>query len=146
MAKSLADYDSVQVFTVAPNDIVVHARIVEGHATSIAGSLSNIVTTLQDLNLGWAGKTAEEANDFGNRWTAVGKELFGTHDHPEDGALNIVVDGMYIVAALFAGAEQGLKDFFNHMLTAVMAPGGGGDAGHPASITDVTVTAVTETW
>ncbi|MFB9835735.1 hypothetical protein [Actinoallomurus acaciae] len=146
MAESLADYDSVQTFIVSPRDILVHARNIEAYSQSIADSLGTIVDTLQGLNLGWAGKTAEEANDFGDRWTAVAKELFGTHDHPEKGALNIVLDGVYIVASLFAGAEQGLKDFFTNMTTALADTSGGGDSGHPDSITDPTVTAVTETW
>ncbi|MDN3357277.1 hypothetical protein [Actinomadura sp. DC4] len=145
MPDSLADYDSVQTFIVSPRDILVHARNIESDSQVIADSLGVIVDALQSLNLGWAGKTAQEANDFGDRWTAVAKELFGTDDHPEDGALNIVLDGVYIVASLFAGAEQGLKDFFTDMTTA-LAGDGGGDSGHPASITDVTTTAVTETW
>jgi hypothetical protein len=144
MAESLADYDSVQVFLVSPNDILAHARNIEADSKSIATSLGTIADTLGELNLGWAGKTAEEAKDFGNRWTAVGKELFGTDDHPENGALNIVVDGVYIVASLFAGSEQALKDFFTNMTTALAEPGGG-DSGH-TSITDVTTTAITETW
>jgi hypothetical protein len=145
MAESLADYDSVQAFIVSPSDILAHARNIEADSQSISDSLGTIVDTLQSLNLGWAGKTAEEANDFGDRWTAVAQELFGTDANPEKGALNIVLDGVYIVASLFAGAEQGLKDFFNNMTTA-LAGDGGGDSGHPDGITDVTMTAVTETW
>jgi hypothetical protein len=143
MAESLADYDSVQTFIVSPNDIVARAANIESDSQSIVDSLTAIVHALESLNLGWAGKTAQEAKDFGNRWTAVAKELFGTDDHPEDGALNIVVEGVYIVASLFAGAEQALKDFFTAM-TAALADKS--DPVPPKSIFDETTTAVTEIW
>jgi hypothetical protein len=143
MAQSLADYDNVQTFIVSPNDIVAQAKKIESDSQAIVDSLNVIVHTLQSLTLGWAGKTAQEAKDFGDRWTAVAEELFGTDDHPENGALNIVLAGVGIVASLFAGAEQGLKDFFVNMTMALAAPG---DSGPPTSITDVTTTAVTETW
>src|SRR3954447_8452951 len=143
MAQSLADYDNVLTFIVSPNDIVAQAKKIESDSQAIVDSLNVIVHTLQSLNLGWAGKTAQEAKDFGDRWTAVAEELFGTDDHPENGALNIVLAGVGIVASLFAGAEQGLKDFFVNMTMALAAPG---DSGPPTSITDVTTTAVTETW
>lgn len=146
MPDSPADYDSTQTFFVWPSDILVHAENIRLDSQSIADCLGTIVNTLQGLNLGWAGTTAQEAKDFGDRWTAVAEELFGTKDNPQSGALNIVLDGVYTVGALFAGAEAGLRDFFNNM-TAAIEGGGGGDtgAGH-TSITDPTTTAVTETW
>jgi hypothetical protein len=144
MADSLVDYDGVQSFYVAPDDIVMYAKSMEADVQIISDSLDVIVKTLSHLNLGWSGKTAQEAKDFGDRWTMVAKDVFGSKDHPEKGKLNLVLDGVYTVASLFATGEQGLKDFFTEMTTALAS--GGSNSGPPTSITDATTTAVTETF
>lgn len=142
MAEATTDYDHVDSFHVAPDDLVTHGNNIKNHNQDIADSLTNIVNVLSALQLGWAGKTAEEAKDFGDKWDAVATELFGTKDHPEQGVLNTIVGGVLTVADLFSRTDNALFDFFNHFAEDL----GGSGGGARENITDPTKTAVTETW
>ncbi|GAA4620328.1 hypothetical protein GCM10023196_003880 [Actinoallomurus vinaceus] len=151
MAVSDVDYDSVTTFYVnphnnVPGDLVSHTNNIVASNQNIVDALSTINKTLSDLNLGWAGKTSQEAKDFGDRWNAVMKELFGTEDEPSIGALNLIATGLYTAAGTFAQAEHALMDFFGNFVNALWSSTGGGSGGAPQSITDATMTAVTETW
>jgi hypothetical protein len=141
-----ADYDRVDSFHVYPDDLVTHGNRIKDHNQTVADSLTNIVNTLSALHLGWAGKTSEEAKDFGDKWDRVAEELFGTKDHPEKGVLNAIAGGVLTVADLFSKTEHTLADFFNKFSQALTSGGDGGSDTPPQSITDVTTTAVTEQW
>jgi uncharacterized protein YukE len=159
-----ADYDRVDSFHVYPDDLVTHGNNIKDHNQTVADSLTNIVNVLSDLHLGWAGKTSQEAKDFGDKWDAVAEELFGTKDHPEKGVLNAIAGGVLTVADLFSKTEHTLADFFDKFSQALTGggsehtladlfdklsqalTGGGGSDTPPQSITDVTTTAVTEQW
>jgi uncharacterized protein YukE len=138
-----ADYDRCDSFYVAPDDLVKHGNNIKNHNQTVADSLTNIANTLGDLQLGWAGKTAEEAKAFGDQWNAVAEELFGTDDHPENGVLNAIAGGVLTVADLFSKTEHAIADYFDKFAQALMSPGDGSGSGHPVN-TDVTTTAVTE--
>jgi hypothetical protein len=140
-----ADYDHVDSFHVYPDDLVTHGNSIKQHNQDIADSLLNIVNVLQDLHLGWAGKTSEEAKAFGDQWNAVAAELFGSDDHPENGVLNAIAGGVLTVADLFSKTEHALVDFFDKFAQALLAGDGGSDT-PPQSVTDPTTTAVTEQW
>jgi hypothetical protein len=151
MPNPAVDYDAVTLFGVNPQGIIEHAKKIEESATVITESLGRIIATLDKLELGWAGKSAQEAEDFGNRWVAVGKELYGPPDNPQEGALNIVLNGVYTVAYLFAVTEHGIADFFDQISVALLNPGSGGNGRAnipPASdsINNTDQTAITENW
>ena len=153
MPHPAVDYDAVALFGVYPQGIVEHAKNIEKSVVAIGDSLGRIIATFEKLELGWAGKSAQEAEDFAKEWIAVGDELFGPKGKPEQGALNIVLTGVKTVAYLFAHTEHGIADFFHQISVALSQPGSGveGDGaakvpGHGDSVIDVTRTAVTETW
>lgn len=156
-----ADYDHVDSFHVYPDDLVTHGHEIKHHNQTVADSLANIVHVLSDLHLGWAGKTSQEAKDFGDKWQAVAEELFGTKDDPEKGVLNTIAGRVLAVADLFSKTEHALADFFNKFSQDLMAgnsstssaDGAGGDMDarpqvrrRPQNLTDATTTAVTEKW
>lgn len=148
-----ADYDAANLY-VDPDGLKVKADALEGLAENVVDSLSNIEHALAALQLGWAGKTADEAKDFGNRWETVMKELFGSKDHPDTGVLNAIVDGLLITRDDFAEVEITLAEFFQKFAEGLGKPdttplpslGTGGDNASPMSITDTNNTAITETW
>ncbi|MCO6004187.1 WXG100 family type VII secretion target [Actinoallomurus purpureus] len=143
------NYDAVDSFYVYPDELVTHGNNIKHNNQIVADSLSNIINTLRDLRLGWAGRTSDEAKDFGDRWNAVAEELFGTKEHPEKGVLNDIAAGVLIVAGLFSTTEHALADYFGKFYQALSGGSGGdggGSDGVPQSITDPTTTAVTEEW
>ncbi|GAB2836850.1 hypothetical protein GCM10027176_46540 [Actinoallomurus bryophytorum] len=140
------DYDAAILY-VDPDGIKARADDLETLAKDVVDSLEHIETTLSALQLGWAGKTADEAKDFGDRWELVMKELFGSNDHPETGVLNAIVNGLLTTRGDFAKAEDALVQFFQQFGDHLAA---GGDSSTPTSappsITDLNLTAITETW
>ena len=146
MADSPVNYDAVSVYDVCPVDLLASAKKL-GASNKIVNDAFNLIYSQFGTKLGWAGKTAEEANHFMTRWRAVAVELWGKDDeHSSEGALNAVVAGVGTAAAAYAFTEHGIADFFNTITGALLGAGGEGDAGPPQSVTDVTTTAVTETW
>jgi hypothetical protein len=139
------DYDHVGDFYVYPAEIKNDGNTLESLAKTVAQSLTNISNTLNDLKLGWAGKTAEEAQEFGDRWLRVATELFGTDDHPEYGVLNVIVNGVLDVGDMFAQIEGGIMGYFDDFKKSLDASGSGGSSSH-SNINDPNVTAVSEQW
>ena len=141
-----ADYDAANLY-IDPDGLKGRADALLALGKDVVDSLVNIENTLSSLQLGWAGQTAEEAKDFGDRWETVMKELFGSNDHPETGVLNGVVDGLLITRADFSLAENALVQFFQKFGETLA---GGGQSttptSPPPSITDLNLTAITETW
>jgi uncharacterized protein YukE len=140
-----ADYDAANLY-VDPDGLKGKADTLLGLAENVADSLSNIDNTLSALQLGWAGKTADEARDFGNRWEAVMKELFGSKDHPEKGVLNAIVDGLLTTRGNFSLTESGLAELFQKFGENLSGGSSETPTGPPPSINDLNVTAITETW
>lgn len=146
MPNTNADYDAVKLY-VDPDGLKGRADALTRLAEDVVNCLNNIENTLSGLQLGWAGRTADEAKDFGNRWETVMKELFGTHDHPETGVLNAIVDGLLTTRGDYATAEDALTQFFKKFGEGLAS---GGDTATPTSpppsINDLNLTAITETW
>jgi uncharacterized protein YukE len=148
MAQTNADYDAANLY-VDPDGLKTKADALLAQAENTAQSLENINNTLSALQLGWAGKTADEARDFGNRWEAVMKELFGSKDHPEKGVLNAIVDGLLVTRGNFSQTEDALVQLFKQFgsdLTSNDTPPPSGPPPTPDNITDLNLTAITETW
>lgn len=139
------DYDSVGDFYVYPADIKNDGDTLEHLANTVVQSLTNISNTLNDLKLGWAGKTSQEAQEFGDRWLRVANELFGTDDHPEYGVINVILNGVLDVADMFAKTEGGIMAYFDAFKQALDTSHSGGPSQH-SNIVDPDVSAVTEQW
>jgi hypothetical protein len=148
MAGTTADYDSSNIY-IDPDGLKTKADALLGHAQNVVDSLTNITNTLTNLQLGWAGQTADEARDFGDRWEAVMGELFGSGDHPEDGVMNAIVDGLLVTRGDFSKAEHALEQMFTQFSND-LASGGGRGSGTPSSappsINDLNYTATTEIY
>jgi hypothetical protein len=146
MAQINADYDAANLYW-NPDALKSDADALLALANDVADSLGVIESSFAALQLGWAGKTADEAREFGNRWEGVMKELFGSKDHPAMGVLNAIVDGLLIARGNAAKTEDGLLQFFKQFGEHLAS---GGDSGTPTSappsITDLNLTAITETW
>lgn len=140
------DYDHVQLYEVDTRAMVTASNNLKDLDQAVADSLERINKTWTDLKLGWAGKTSDEAKEFLDRWNAVMQELFGTKDHPESGVLNVIVEGVLMAATLYGQTELLLSDFFYQFLYSLGGDGGSPSDTPPPSITDITTTAVTETW
>ena len=140
-----ADYDHVDSLTVDPVTLTTRGNNLKDLGQTVADSLDRINGIWNDLKLGWMGKTADEAKDFIDRWNAVMGELYGSKEHPENGVLNEIVTGVLTVAWIFGQTEHTLFQFFTDFQHGLAGGGSSGDT-PPASITDTTDTAVTETW
>jgi uncharacterized protein YukE len=154
-----ADYDHIDTFNIDPDTLALHGNDLKDLSQAVADSVQRIAGTWKDLQLGWMGKTYDEASDFLDRWNSVMEELFGTKDEPKKGALNAIVTGVLTAATNFAQTEQMLFELFTQFehdlagtpLTDLQHTVGhalGGVFGEPTpqSITEVTATAVTEKW
>jgi uncharacterized protein YukE len=141
------NYDAANLYC-DPDGVKVRADGLTASAQDVVDSLTNIENTLTDLQLGWAGQTADEAKDFGDRWDAVMRELFGTKEEPDTGVLNAIVDGLLSVRGNYALAEEGLVEFFKNFAGQLSSGGGGGSTptSAPPSVTDIDLTAISEVF
>lgn len=147
MADSSANYDQVAKFSASPDEVANHGKRILSLADEAAHSILRITDSFNSLHVAWAGKTKEEAEDFGKRWTTVMTELFGTEKNPEKGVLNAMGGGVMAVAALFSVTERAITHSFGAFRNALAAPDKNGNSDTPPQdVTDVTSTAVTERW
>lgn len=141
-------YDEASLY-VDPQGLVGQSEAMLGLARNVSDSLGRINETFRGLELGWAGRTSEEAQDFADRWEAVMRQLFGTRESPETGVLPVIASGLRMVGANFAVSEQALADFFRQFGEGM--EGGGDGSGRspdaaPPNLDDINLTAITETW
>lgn len=150
-----ADYD-ISSIQINPHEVAARADKLIGLTTDVAALIKKIADTIFDLKLGWVGKTADEAKQFSDKWTAVMKELFGTDDkndtNPSDaGVLNIMSNGLKAVAQGFDEVEAELAKSFAQMYGSLFESGTSGETqatptSTPASSHDPTKSAVSETF
>lgn len=162
MANSGANYDISKLF-VDPHGLEGHSKKLHNLAGGVVDSIENIAKTLADLKLAWVGQTADEAKEFGDRWNAVMKDLFGSKGSPKDGVLNAVTDDVLKVAGLFATTEDALRNYFTQFGAGLEggSTGSGKDTPRnrdqigrflgdgtpiPEDVTNPDETAVTEKW
>jgi len=122
------------------------ADALRGLVRNVADSLSNIENTLASLKLGWAGRTADEAQDFGRQWEMVMKEMFGGEGHPEAGVLNAIIMGLLTIRSNFAHTENSLHDFFKKFGEGLEGGSSEPPTSAPPNIDDVDLTAIAETY
>jgi hypothetical protein len=79
----------------------------------ISDSVNRILQIWNDLKIGWVGNTAQEAQDFNDRWAASISELFGTQGDPSSGILTQITDGVALAASNYGQAEDVVTNMFN---------------------------------
>lgn len=145
---SSVNYDQVSVYSVDPATMKSKLDNMQSEVQNVQDYLQSVMDALSSLDFSWAGESADDANDFNNRWVHTMEQVWGTEEHPEIGVLNAILNGLGTAIDNYGSAESGLRDAFNQMLQDF---GGDGDgqptpSSPPPSITDSTLTAITETW
>jgi hypothetical protein len=103
----------------------------------LTGSLDRILTALDALELSWVGEAKEEAQRFSDRWTVCATNLFGTPQHPAEGVLTRVANGILLAAANYDRSEQLVADAWHEYYNLLQSlrngetPQGGGDRPQP---------------
>jgi len=150
MPEPRTDYDTVETFAVDPPALAASARLIVAEANEIIESLAAVQNALQQVSLGWAGRTSDEVRAFSARWQEVTAALFGTQEDPERGALMVVANGVATAGGLFARTEHALTEFFTLFgegLVSDDAPSGDTSGFGPReTIDDPDVSAVTQRW
>jgi uncharacterized protein YukE len=141
MTNLSTNYDNA-VIAVDPVALSAHAKNLAAYAKDVADSVKRLTDEIFNLPLGWAGKTSDEVQDFAHRWNGLMTELFGTQKDPTSGALNAMSAGTQAAANAYDGAEDELVKLFNKFLQ----HSSGGDSAVSVNITDITQTAITETF
>jgi hypothetical protein len=110
-----ANYDSAGlVIRVDPTALWGYAQTdMPAEAHTVSDALGRINTVWQGLALGWAGTTADEAQDFNDRWNAALGALFGTPEAPDSGALPKIAYAVGMAALNYGGTEDVVKTMFD---------------------------------
>jgi hypothetical protein len=98
--------DPTTLWSYAQNDLPNNSEVV-------AIAVGNINTIWNNLALGWAGTTADEAQDFNNRWNTTISQLFGTQADPSSGALPKIADAVGMAALNYGETEDTVKRMFD---------------------------------
>ncbi|WP_157756800.1 WXG100 family type VII secretion target [Plantactinospora sp. KBS50] len=101
----LIKVDPTTVWGYADTDMPAQAKV-------IGDALGRIHDTWEGLALGWAGTTAQEAQDFSSRWNAALTGLFGSREHPENGALPRIAKAVGMAALNYAETEDTVLQMF----------------------------------
>ncbi len=117
--------DSGLLVRVDPNAMWQDKGDLHNQAQAIADSLSNIARVWEGLALGWVGASAEEAQDFNNRWNQALRRLFGTDDDPRSGALPNIAYAVALASINYAEHEDTVVKMFNSLTQGLSAPSGG---------------------
>jgi hypothetical protein len=113
--------DSGMMIRVDPDSLYRYAAVdMPNHADVIVGHLTNIVDTWTGLQLGWAGTTADEAQDFSNRWIHAVEQLFGTEADPTSGALPKIAMAVNLAAVNYGEAEDVIIRMFTSLVAGLI--------------------------
>ncbi len=104
--------DPVELHRVATVDIKAQAEL-------IGASLERIGNIWKGLELGWAGRSSQEAQDFGNRFRDSFTRLFGTPSVEGSGALNRLWTAVGLAAVNYGVVERDNTQMFTDLLTAL---------------------------
>lgn len=112
----MADYD-VSSIKVDPNGLTKHSDTLTNLSSEVSSLVNQMQNSLATLVLLWAGKTADESQQFYNRWDGVMDELFGTQDKNDKnpshaGVLNVMSGHLKNVSDAFSAIESGLAGGF----------------------------------
>ncbi|MFE0462668.1 WXG100 family type VII secretion target [Kitasatospora sp. NPDC058965] len=139
---------------VDPELLVNLGKQVLGMLEGIGADVAGIFTTLGDLELGWAGQTADEAKEFFDRLDACLTALYGRAgdaDSAKTSLVGRVAAALDIAGNNYLAAEDAIVDLFyftgSVSDTAIWdSHNGKGGGGGDTAITDPGFTAIGETY
>jgi hypothetical protein len=97
---------------------------------NIAVCLKAIADIWDGLNLGWVGRSKEEADDFNARWNSATTKLFGTKEHPEIGVFYRIGMAAGTGASNYGNADQCVMSMFESITQSLHYPSGTSSSGH----------------
>jgi uncharacterized protein YukE len=113
--------DSGMMIRVDPDSLYRYATVDMPNQADVIGShLNNIVDTWNGLQLGWAGTTAQEVQDFSNQWIQAIQQLFGTEADPATGALPKIAMAVNLAAVNYGEAEDVIIRMFTSLLSGLI--------------------------
>lgn len=98
--------DAGMVIRVDPGAMFQGGNRVITEANGIMDIINRVVNIWNNLNIGWIGTSATEAQDYLNRWTQAIQNLFGTDANPGSGALPELAAAAEQAAINYAEAEK----------------------------------------
>jgi hypothetical protein len=150
-----AGWGSDATISVDAEHLLALSQQVQTQLQGIGNDLTTIFNTLTDLKLGWAGQSAQEAQDFFDRLDACLTVLYGKNGDQQSEQNSIL--GRVAIALNFAGnnylaAEDAIVDlyYFTGSVsdTAIWNSHNNPNPGAPGTqnISDPTFTAISETF
>ncbi|GAA1226426.1 hypothetical protein GCM10009665_16210 [Kitasatospora nipponensis] len=141
--------------SVDPELLLALSKQVLVQLQGIGSDITTIFTTLKELQLGWAGQTADEAQEFFERLEVCLTALYGAANDKngeQNSMLGRVAAALDIAGNNYLGAEDAIVDLFyftgsvsdTSIWNAHNGKGGGGGGDTP--ITDPNFTAITESY
>ncbi|MFF7580967.1 WXG100 family type VII secretion target [Streptomyces sp. NPDC008061] len=118
------DYD-IGVIKIDPSALGSDGEKLVSLANEMAESVIRINNAVGSLRLGWVSESANEAQEFQDRWNRVMAQMFG-----ENGVLMAMVGGIMQVAAGFSHLEIELESAFLKFSEG-LSSSSGGDSGQP---------------
>ncbi|MFF4243530.1 WXG100 family type VII secretion target [Streptomyces sp. NPDC001822] len=122
-----ADYD-ISSLKIDPGPLGTEGERMLALAQEMGESITLINNTVADLVLGWVSPSAEEAHEFGNRWTRVMTQMFGQKDGAI-GVLPAISGGVRGTAVGFSHVELELERAFVNFSNELAVPSGDGGNG-----------------
>jgi hypothetical protein len=119
-----SNYDNANIMIrVDPNTLYACAAVdMTQESQVIVDAINSIVGIWNNLRLGWAGATADQAQDFSNRWLSAVNAFFGTKDNPEDGAFPRIIDAVLTAADNYGQAEDTNVQMFRALADELNSP------------------------
>lgn len=118
-----ADYDLTTI-KIDPQALGTDGTKLADLAKEIGESVIRINDIAAGLKLGWVAPSAEEAHEFGDRWTRVMTQMFG-QEGGELGVLPAICGGILSAAVGFSQLEIELWQAFTDFSNELAVPSGG---------------------
>ncbi|MEV6994320.1 WXG100 family type VII secretion target [Streptomyces sp. NPDC093228] len=118
------DYD-ISTIKIDPSGLDAQGKKIVQLAREVAESIDRINRTLESLKLGWVSESADEAQEFSDRWIRVMREMFGENGG-QIGVLAAMAGGISTAAIGFSHLETGLESSFTEFINKLASSGGDG--------------------
>ncbi|MEV5151376.1 hypothetical protein AB0K81_05390 [Streptomyces werraensis] len=118
-----ADYD-ISTIKIEPQALGTEGTKLAELAIAIGESIVRINNIAAGLKLGWVAASAEEAQEFGDRWARVMAQMFGEKDG-QIGVLPAIAGGISGAAVAFSHLENELWWAFTDFSNELAVPSGG---------------------
>lgn len=137
------DYDNVKEISLSLWGLNDRAKQIVQHGENIKDALDRIITTLDALQVEWAGPSQKEQAEVSQRFSTVSTAVLGSKDKPEFGVLNAITRGLGTAGSNYGKAEAGLFDVWNQFASKIGSSGGKSSKDTPPDEMDTNKTAIT---